>query len=100
MNTLKDGVRILNVILILIKDERPLFFFTVLSILFFLLSLSFGTPVLYEFFETGYVEKIPSAILASINMVISFLCFFSGLILDVIKKTRHEIKRLNYMLNK
>tara|TARA_A100001011_G_scaffold337595_1_gene367868 strand:- start:5 stop:922 length:918 start_codon:yes stop_codon:yes gene_type:complete len=100
LNTLKDGIRILNVILILIKDERPLFFFTILSILFFLLSLSFGTPVLYEFFETGYVEKIPSAILASINMVISFLCFFSGLILDVIKKTRHEIKRLNYMLNK
>ncbi|MAI85328.1 MAG: hypothetical protein CMM91_10435 [Rickettsiales bacterium] len=57
----------------------------------------FGVPVTIEFFNTGLVDKLPSAILAAINMVIAFLCFFSGLILDVIKKHRHEQKRLNYL---
>jgi hypothetical protein len=50
--------------------------------------------------ETGLVAKMPSAILAAVNMVIAFLSFFSGLILDVIKKSRHERKRLNYLTMK
>ena len=53
-------------------------------------ELIVGIPVIISFLQTGLVEKIPSAILASINMVIGFICFFSGLILDVIKKMRQE----------
>ena len=97
LNTFSDGFKILKVLLILIKDEKPLFFFSFLSIFFIFLSLLFGIPVTVEFFNTGLVDKLPSAILAAINMVIAFLCFFSGLILDVIKKHRHEQKRLNYL---
>ena len=97
LSTLKDGLRILNVILVLIKDERPLFFFSILSLFFVIFSLIVGIPVIIGFLQTGLVEKIPSAILAAINMVIGFLCFFSGLILDVIKKMRQENKRLTYL---
>ena len=99
LNTLEDGLKILNVILVLIKDEKPLLFFSLLSLFFIIMSLSFGVPVILDFFETGKVDKIPSAILAAINMVIAFLSFFSGLILDVIKKSRHERKRMNYLTN-
>ena len=97
LSTLKDGLRILNVILVLIKDERPLFFFSILSLFFVIFSFIIGIPVIISFLQTGLVEKIPSAILAAINMVIGFLCFFSGLILDVIKKMRQENKRLTYL---
>ena len=97
LSTLKDGFRILNVILVLIKDERPLFFFSILSLFFVIFSFIVGIPVIISFLQTGLVEKIPSAILAAINMVIGFLCFFSGLILDVIKKMRQENKRLTYL---
>ena len=97
LSTLKDGLRILNVILVLIKDERPLFFFSILSLFFVIFSFIVGIPVIISFLQTGLVEKIPSAILAAINMVIGFLCFFSGLILDVIKKMRQENKRLTYL---
>ncbi len=97
LNTYSDGFKILKVLLILIKDEKPLFFFTFFSLFFVILSLSFGVPVTIEFFNTGLVDRIPSAILAAINMVIAFVCFFSGLVLDVIKKQRHEQKRLNYL---
>ena len=97
LSTLKDGLRILNVILVLIKDERPLFFFSALSLFFVIFSLIVGIPVIISFLQTGLVEKIPSAILAAINMVIGFICFFTGLILDVIKKMRQENKRLTYL---
>ena len=97
LKTFGDGIKILNLILILIKDEKPLLFFSVLSFIFLILSLTIGIPVVIEFINTGLVDRFPSAVLAGIIMVISFLCFFSGLILDVVKKTRHEIKRLSYL---
>ena len=100
LNTIQDGFKILKVILVLIKDERPLFFFSSFALFFFLFSLILGIPIIFSFMETGLVAKMPSAILAAVNMVIAFLSFFSGLILDVIKKSRHERKRLNYLTMK
>ena len=85
-------------ILILIKDERPLIFFSLVSIFFIIFSFVLGIPIILSFMETGLVNKMPSAILAAVNMVIAFLSFFSGLILDVIKKSRYENKRLHYLL--
>ena len=100
LSTFKDGIKILRLILILIKDEKPLFFFSILSIIFMLSSLSVGIPIIKEFYLTGLVERLPSAILAGLFSVISFLSFFCGLILDVMKKIRFENKKMNYLLFK
>ncbi len=100
LNTIKDGVKILKLILILVKDEKPFFFFSILSLIFFSLSLFVGVPVITEFYYSGLVEKIPSAILAGFLMILCFLSFFSGLILDIIKKVRYENKRMNFLFFK
>ena len=100
LNTFKDGFKILKLILILIKDEKPLFFFSIFSFLFLFLSLLIGIPIIHEFYLTGLVNRLPSAVLSGLLMVISFLCFFGGLILDVIKKIRYENKRINFLLYK
>ena len=100
LNTFKDGTKILKLILILIKDEKPLLFFSMFSLIFLFLSLFIGVPVVTEFYYTGLVERIPSAILAGFLMILSFLSFFSGLILDIIKKVRYENKRMNFLLFK
>jgi len=100
LSTFKDGIKILRLILILIKDEKPLLFFSILSIFFMVLSLSIGIPIIKEFYITGLVERLPSAILAGLFSVISFLSFFCGLILDVMKKIRFENKKMNYLLFK
>ena len=70
------------------------------SLIFLSLSLFIGVPVVAEFYYTGLVERIPSAILAGFLMILSFLSFFSGLILDIIKKVRYENKRMNFLLFK
>jgi len=100
LSTFKDGIKILKLILVLIKDERPLMFFSTLGLFFVFLSLYVGVPIILEFYDTGLVERLPSAILSGFIMVLGFLSFFSGLVLDVIKKMRFENKRLNYLLFK
>ena len=100
LSTYKDGLKILKLILIMIKDEKPLLFFSLLSLFFLIFSLSIGLPIIFEFYITGLVERLPSAILSGLLMVISFLSFFCGLILDSIKKIRFENKRLNFLLFK
>ena len=100
LSTYRDGIKILRLILMLIKHERPLLFFTFLSLFFFISSIILGTPVVHDFYITGLVEKLPSAILAGFLMILSFISFFSGLVLDVIKKMRFENKQVAYQLFK
>ena len=100
LSTYRDGIKILKLILILIKDEKPLLFFTFLSLFFFFSSIFIAAPVIHQFYLTGLVPKLPSAILSGFLMILSFISFFSGLVLDVIKKIRFENKQINYQLFK
>lgn len=91
LNTYLDGIKVIKTIFILFKDYKPLYFFTALSLLLALLSVATGIPVISEFIKTGYIHKVPSAILASSLMVLSIISFFSGLILDTNVRHHKEI---------
>ena len=95
LNTFSDGAKILKTIFWIFKDYKPLAFFSALSLLFFILGLLAGMPVIIEFIQTSYITKIPSAILAIGLMLISVLSLFSGFILDTIVKLHHERYELN-----
>jgi hypothetical protein len=97
LRTLPDGIRIAWLILRLVKDERPLAFFTLLGALCVVASLALGIPLVREFVDTGLVPKLPSAVLAASLMVLGALNLTAGLILDLITKTRREVKRLAYL---
>ncbi len=97
LSTLKDGVRILAMITLLFKEEKPFYFFSIMSLLFFLISLVFSLPILITYLETGLVPRIPTAILSTGLMIISFLCLVSGVILDSLSRSRLELKRLIYL---
>ena len=95
LNTFSDGTRVLKTIFWVFKDYKPLAFFTFLSIIFFILSLIVGIPVIMEFIDTSYITKIPSAILSVGIMLVSILFLFSGFILDTIVKQHRESYELN-----
>lgn len=97
LSTIKDGVRILWLIIHLIRDLRPLHFFASLAVLLAIVALALGVPVVIEFFRTGFVPRLPTAVLASALMMLSFLSIFSGLILDSVAKGRREAKLLAYL---
>ncbi|SFS19456.1 glycosyltransferase family 2 protein [Yoonia litorea] len=97
LNTIRDGIRILTMILLLVKEERPLMLFGGLSVLLAVISIALGLPVIFEFAETGLVPRFPTAILASAVMVIAVLSLMSALILDTVTVGRREMKRMAYL---
>ena len=86
LDTFSDGMKVLLMILSLFKDYRPLALFSWMSLVFFLLGLVAGVPVIVEFLQTGLVPKLPSALLAVALVVVGMLSFTSGLILDTVVK--------------
>ncbi|MCG3142035.1 MAG: hypothetical protein HDKAJFGB_03400 [Anaerolineae bacterium] len=97
LNTFRDGVRILRTIGYLLKEVRPLYFFSLAGAAFGILSFAVGVPVVIEFFETGLVPRFPSAILAAALMLIAVTSFTCGLILDSVAGQRREMKRLAFL---
>ncbi len=79
------------------KQERPLAFFTGISVVLAWASLYAGVPVVMEFLHTGLVPRLPSAVLAAALMLSAVVAFFSGLVLDTITHSRREMKRLAYL---
>ena len=61
------------------------------------MALALGTPVVLEFVRTGLVPRFPTAILASALMILAFLSFECGLIVDSVRRSRVEVKRLAYL---
>jgi glycosyltransferase involved in cell wall biosynthesis len=97
LNTWRDGFRILWTILSLYRGERPFPFFAVIAVALATLSIVLAVPVIVTFLETGLVQRLPTAILTMGLMVLAFLSFASGLILDTVTRGRRELKRLAYL---
>jgi len=97
LNTWGDGFRILFTIVALVREERPLVFFAGVFALLAIASLLVGTPVIVDYFRTGLVPRLPSAVLATALMLLGFLSLASGLILDTVTRGRWELKRTAYL---
>jgi hypothetical protein len=97
LNTWRDGFRILLAIGGLVREERPLAFFTTICGALVLLSLALGVPVVLEYLKTGLVPRLPTAVLSTGLMLLAFLSLASGLILDTVTRGRWELKRLAYL---
>ncbi len=97
LRTFRHGFGIMKTILVLIKEERPLEFFTLLFVLLELLALVLAWPVLTEFFATGLVPRLPTAVLSTGLALVGFMALACGLILDTVTHSRQELKRLHYL---
>jgi hypothetical protein len=97
LRTYRDGFKILLLIARLIKDERPLQFFGLSGFLLVLAALWLSVPIWEVFLETGTVPRLPTAVLC-VGLVLSgTLSFLIGLILEMVSRTRLEMKRLCYL---
>ena len=97
LNTWRDGFNILSTIFYLMREERPLLFFSAIAIVLAAASLLIGAPVVAEFVQTGQVPRLPTAVLATGLMVIAFLALTAGMILDTVTRGRWEAKRMAYL---
>jgi glycosyltransferase involved in cell wall biosynthesis len=97
LNTYRDGFRILWMILRLYRSERPLNFFSAIGLSFGIASIGFAVPIFVTYLESGTVPRLPTAVLSTGLMVLAFLTFFAGLILDTVTRGRREVKLLAYL---
>jgi glycosyltransferase involved in cell wall biosynthesis len=97
LSTFKDGFKILWMFAMLMKETRPFAFFGLISAGLMAVSLAAMMPVLYEFFTTGLVSRMPTWIGAMALMMMSFLSFTAALILDSVARSRAEQLRIHYL---
>jgi glycosyltransferase involved in cell wall biosynthesis len=97
LRTFRDGWRILVTIINLMRNERPLLFFTLLGLLFIIAGVVLALPVFLEYLDTGEVRRFPTAFLSFSLGIIAVVCFATGLILDLVAHVRRESKKLAYL---
>ncbi|MGD2117435.1 MAG: glycosyltransferase [Chromatiales bacterium] len=97
LSTVRDGARILVTIVEMTKEERPLFFFSIIFAVLAALSLILAYPVFTEWLQTGLVPRFPTAILSAAIMLLAFISMAVGFMLSSITRARREAKRLQYL---
>lgn len=97
LNTFSDGLKILNLIVRLIRHERPVFFYGIWATVSMVLGLVVGIPVIVQFSQTHLVPKLPSALLATGLVLIALVMWMLGQIMDGMRRNRSEVARLLYL---
>lgn len=97
LNTIRDGLRILRMIGLVVREERPMQFFGAAGLLMLLLAGGLAAPVVLEYLETGLVPRLPTLLVAVGCTAIAIVSFACGLILDSVARARLELRRLAYL---
>lgn len=95
LNTVSDGLKVIAMIGTLFKDYRPLKFFSLVALLFAVIGLALGMPIVVEYFQTGLVPRFPTAMLAASFMFLCGLSLATGLILDSVAKVERKQWEVN-----
>ena len=97
LSTWRDGWRIMKTILHLFRIERPVLFYGGFGVALAAFALVLAIPLAVTYAETGLVPRLPTAIVITGLMVVAFMSFMCGLILDTVVRGRREVRRLHYL---
>ena len=90
LSTLKDGFRVLRVILTVIRDYKPMLFFSSISTALFAFAVVAGLFPVLDFIRFRWVFHVPLAILATGLIMLAALSFTCGVVLDTIARLNRE----------
>jgi glycosyltransferase involved in cell wall biosynthesis len=97
LSTYRDGYRILRYIGLLVKEELPLAFFSLLAALLIVTGVILAIPLWITYLHTHLVPRLPTAVLIVGLFVSALLSMVCGLILSTVTRARNEMKRLHYL---
>lgn len=97
LNTYRDGIRILYMILSLFKTEKPLPAFSIAFFVCIALSIGLATPIFETYFTTGLVPRLPTALLCAALVLFGAIMLVCGIVLDTVTHGRTEAKRFAYL---
>ena len=94
LKTGPDGLLVLVRLFLMIKSYKPLTFFGSVAIVLMIAGLLAGIRPVVEFFREHYISAVPSAILASSLVMLSFASLGLGLILNSVNLRLLEVEKL------
>jgi glycosyltransferase involved in cell wall biosynthesis len=94
LNTYLDGLLIMQTILSVFKDYKPLKCFSSVAALAFGAAGLFGSIPIHDFVTTGGVTHQATAVLAASTALIAVLSLLTGVILDSIARRNREMYQL------
>lgn len=97
LNTFSDGFKVLKTIFKLVKHGKPFFFFGMGALLFLVLGLLFGVPVVVEYVRFHYIYRVPTAILATGLVLLAMMFLMCGLILDTFIHKQNQTYQLELL---
>ena len=90
LHTYRDGYKVIRMIVALVRDKRPLFFFSMLTLILLIIAGIYFFPILFKYFSTGYVVRIPTLIMIATVVIVATIIFFTGVVLYVLKKQHRD----------
>lgn len=94
LKTFQDGYRIILTIAILLRDHRPLFFFSGLACCVFLAAAVPGIALLGEYLGFGEVRSLANLAGFGLLLILGILFMITGLILNTINTRMRELTSL------
>ncbi len=94
LHTFRDGFRVLSEIFSIAKAYKPFTFFGSIGLIFIALGGISGSWVVLDYLEDQYVEKVPTAILATGMILLGFGSMGLGLLLNTLSHRFRESMKL------
>lgn len=95
LNTYSDGMKVLMTIFNMIREYKPLQFFSAIAGVFLLIGGSLIVPIFVEFSKTNLVPRFPTLFISVMFLLLAFSAFLTGLILDLIAKKYRQLFEIN-----
>jgi glycosyltransferase involved in cell wall biosynthesis len=97
LSTFKDGYKIIRSIFNFVRQSRPLLFYSLISLILLVLAIGLGIPIVITYFQIHKVPRLPTAVLSTGLVLLASLSMTAGLIVDAVKQSRIEAKKLLYL---
>ncbi|MBC8390238.1 MAG: glycosyltransferase family 2 protein [Actinobacteria bacterium] len=95
------GINALKIILETYRDYKPFTFFSYIALFFFIISIFFGSILLYTYISRGsFSPNIWSGFVGGTFLFISIIFFTVGFLADVIKRIRINQEKILYLLKR
>lgn len=93
LNTFSDGYKVISLLFGLFRDIKPLFFFSLVTLVLLIIAGLYFFPILIDFYRTGFVEKVPTLITVGVVAIVAVIIFFTGVVCMLLENSM--MKTLN-----
>jgi len=94
LDPLGDGIKIARTLLFILMNVKPLKFFAIISLAFFVVGLYPAAYVLNEKISTGEIVSMPSVVFSSLLFVTGTISLVAGLLCELLVSSRRRIEHL------